>query len=226
MPTGLRGELAGKTIKKLEFCGYVSELHFPKHFTLKSLEGDVFLDFVEDGLKIGGFKVEGFELEGMLRDPSYGPGLTVKTSVKSVERGSELVLRFYDNGEVRIVSGGNALSIKEISLETRRIEGEEIASLTITRESVGEDTKSIYPIKTLKLEIGKKYPMDFSVKDDRTTSLLSEVRKIFGYDAFNEVQKEMETGKVRVRIAFDDGTTASISGKELVVIFTIMFANL
>ncbi|MEM2415276.1 MAG: hypothetical protein QXZ04_05715, partial [Thermoproteota archaeon] len=47
---------------KLEICGYVPELHFPKHFSLPFLEGDVFLDLVEGSLKVSGFKVEGFEL--------------------------------------------------------------------------------------------------------------------------------------------------------------------
>ncbi|MGC8836311.1 MAG: hypothetical protein ACP5PL_05170 [Infirmifilum sp.] len=224
VPTELRGELAGKTIKKLEFCGYVPELHFPKHFTLKSLEGDVFLDFVEDGLKISGFKVRWSRIGETVRDAELGLGLTIETEVKSVERGKPLILRFYEKGGIRCVVGEssevgtNVREIEGVSLEVRQLGSEQIASLKLNIETEKGAWESIYPIKTLELKIGEKYPMDFSVKDqDRTTGLQSEVRKIFGYDAVDEVQKKMEAGAIRARIFFDDGLSAGTSGKELVV---------
>ncbi|MBO3810143.1 MAG: hypothetical protein FGF50_11205, partial [Candidatus Brockarchaeota archaeon] len=223
VPGWLREELAGKTIKRLEICGYVPELHFPKHFTLRHLEEDVFLDFVDEALKIGGFSVEWAGIGETVRDPELGFGLTIETNVKSVERGKPLILRFYEDGGVRCLVGEQPevrIDVREIegaSLEVKRLGSEQIASLILYIETEKGAWESVYPIKTLELKVGEKYPMDFSVKGDRTTGLQSEVRKVFGFDAVKDVQNKMDAGEIRAKIVFDDGATVSTSGKELVV---------
>ncbi|MEM3648893.1 MAG: hypothetical protein QW506_07000, partial [Thermoproteota archaeon] len=220
VPSDLRDALAGKTIK-LEICGYVPELHFPKHFRLRHLGEDVFLDFVDGAMKIGGFNVEWARIGETVKDPELGLGLTVETNVKSVERGKPLILRFYDGGGVRCLVGEqpevrtDVREIERASLEMKQLGNEQIASLILHIETEKGAWESIYPIKTLKLEIGKKYPIDFSLRGDRTTGLQSEVRKIFGFDAVEDVQKKMEAGEIRAKIVFDDGYSADTSRTRL-----------
>ncbi|MEM2946501.1 MAG: hypothetical protein QXI87_09195 [Thermoproteota archaeon] len=222
VPKEYREDLAGKKVK-LEICGYVPELHFPKYFSLPSLEGDVFLDFVESGLKIGGFRVEESRFGKTVKDSHHGLGLTVETNVKSVERGRLLWLRFYEDGTVRCleVSGtppsADPVEIREALLEVKQLGDEQVASLRLTLKWSGENWESIYPIKTLELKVGEKYPIDFSIEGDRTTGLQSEVRKVFGFDAVARIQKEMEAKEVMARITFEDGTSSVTKDPELVV---------
>jgi len=217
VPEGLRDKLTGREIKKLEICGYVPELHFPKHFSLPSLGESVFLDFVEETIKVGDFNVKGFKLGETVGSPQHGFGITIETDVKSIN-GGELTLRFYEDGSVRLVSGKNVFEVKNALLEVKQLGEEEIASLELIWKESGEEVESVYPIKTLKLEIGKEYPMDFSVEGkDRTTGLQSEVRKVFGYDDVTKFQKMMEAGEVMARITFEDETSTVTKDPKLVV---------
>ncbi len=182
-------------IKRLEICGHVPELHFPKHFTLQPLEEDVFLDFVDEAFKIGGFNVKWARIGETVRDPELGLGLTIETNVKRT-MGLPLKLRFYEERTVRFLESSgtppkeNIIPIEGASLEVKQLGDEQVASLRLTLKWSGKNWESIYPIKTLELKVGEKYPMDFSVKGDRTTGLLSEVRKVFGFDAVDDIQKK------------------------------------
>jgi len=201
--TKYQDELKDGTIDKLQLISYISEIHFPKEFSVSG--HSLYLDLFRKTLTIDGreVKIANFEENPHFEAPKFS--IKVETNLKSLG-GAEIDFMFYEDRTVDLYPGSDSVRpICDLSFEPGNV-------LTITYSHGKSRTKqAVVPLEPKSLQ--KETPIELGdlsvdVEGKDKVGISEALMKVFGYDNFKTLQAEVENDEVGVILKFDNERTA------------------
>ena len=194
VPEKLKSELAGKEVK-ITILKYDYSMHFKS-------KGPNFYFSPRDELTVEGREIELERIEPYSWSQNHGTSMKVKIKERSIESGVEVFLVFYEDGNVDVLFGGVVLKAK------LNING----NLMII-EYEGHKTSVLIAVQ--KWKVGEEYYLNIPVKEGSATTLVRELRKVFGYYNTEELRKKIKEGELMLVAHFDNGKESYCRNKEL-----------